>query len=226
MEARRRIGQGCRSLSQRAVGEVYDAVSESALIEELEVGARVGRQRRLAPPTTMGQTNSWHSSTSPALKACAARFAPPTVRSVLAAAFSSCTAVGSKWRSSRVLAVDTAARVRDLVVRDLVVRDLVARDLVVGGLGSWAIRSVARPAACTAARWASRRVREESHYVHVTLVKPNEPVPQFAGATSAARETGSAGDGLLGLAVPSRCRAVSPAAVRVWRRPPGTGRPG
>ena len=56
----------------------------------------------LPPPTTMGQTNSWHSSTSPALRACAARFAPPTMRSLLAAAFSSCTAVGSKWRSSWV----------------------------------------------------------------------------------------------------------------------------
>jgi len=28
---------------------VYDAVGESALVEERELGARVGRQRRLAP---------------------------------------------------------------------------------------------------------------------------------------------------------------------------------
>ena len=28
---------------------MYDAVAESALVEELELGARVGRQRRLAP---------------------------------------------------------------------------------------------------------------------------------------------------------------------------------
>ena len=27
----------------------------------------------LPPPTTVGQTNNWHSSTSPALKACAAQ---------------------------------------------------------------------------------------------------------------------------------------------------------
>ena len=44
----RQTGQGYRSLSRRAVAEEYDAVSESALIAELEVGARVGRQRRLA----------------------------------------------------------------------------------------------------------------------------------------------------------------------------------
>src|SRR2546423_6935358 len=64
----------------------------------------------LPPPTTMGQINSWHSSTSPALKACVARLAPPTVRSLLAVAFSSCTAAGSKRRSSRVAAVDNAGR--------------------------------------------------------------------------------------------------------------------
>jgi hypothetical protein len=32
---RLRTGQGWRSLSERTVAEVYDAVSESALIEEL-----------------------------------------------------------------------------------------------------------------------------------------------------------------------------------------------
>ena len=40
----------------------------------------------LPPPTIMGQTNSWHSSTRPAAKARAARFAPPMVRSLVAAA--------------------------------------------------------------------------------------------------------------------------------------------
>ena len=32
-----------------AVADVDDAVAEAALVEELELGARVGRQRRLAP---------------------------------------------------------------------------------------------------------------------------------------------------------------------------------
>lgn len=51
---RRRTGQGCRSLSNKAVAEVYDAVSESALIEELEVGAHAGRQPWLAPADDNG----------------------------------------------------------------------------------------------------------------------------------------------------------------------------
>src|SRR5213080_1509399 len=38
-----------RGFLQRAVAEMYDAVAESALVEERELGARVGRQRRLAP---------------------------------------------------------------------------------------------------------------------------------------------------------------------------------
>jgi hypothetical protein len=49
-----RIGQGCRSLSERAVAEVYDAVSESALGEELKVGAHAGRQPWLAPADDNG----------------------------------------------------------------------------------------------------------------------------------------------------------------------------
>src|SRR5207244_151107 len=49
------IGQGCRSLLERAVAEVYDAVSESALIEELKVGAHAGRQPWLAPADDNGQ---------------------------------------------------------------------------------------------------------------------------------------------------------------------------
>ena len=39
----RRIRQGRESPSQRAVPEEYNTVSESAFIDELEVGARVGR---------------------------------------------------------------------------------------------------------------------------------------------------------------------------------------
>src|SRR5436190_14417322 len=63
----------------------------------------------LPPPMITGQTKSRHSSTSPALKACAARCAPPTVRSLVAEAFMSRTDAGSKRCSSRVLAVCTAA---------------------------------------------------------------------------------------------------------------------
>ena len=55
MQAPPAIGQGCRSLPERAVAEVYDAVSESALIEELKVGAHAGRQPWLAPADDNGQ---------------------------------------------------------------------------------------------------------------------------------------------------------------------------
>ena len=67
----------------------------------------------LSPDAAMitGQTKSRHSSTSPALKACAARCAPPTVRSLVAEAFMRRTDAGSKRCSSRVFAVGTAARV-------------------------------------------------------------------------------------------------------------------
>jgi hypothetical protein len=61
--------------------------------------------------------NRASSSTSPSTRACAARFGPPTNRSLLAAPFRSCTALGSKRRSSRALAVAGAARVDDLVRR-------------------------------------------------------------------------------------------------------------
>ena len=52
---RRRTGQGCWSLSERAVAEVYDAVTESALIEELEICAHAGRQPWFAPADDNGQ---------------------------------------------------------------------------------------------------------------------------------------------------------------------------
>src|SRR5690349_4481279 len=42
------IRQGRRSLPERAVAQVQDAVAESALIEELKVGAHAGRQPWLA----------------------------------------------------------------------------------------------------------------------------------------------------------------------------------
>src|SRR5438093_6474065 len=55
MQAPPAIGQGCRSLPERAVAEVYDAVSESALIKELKVGAHAGRQPWLPPADDNGQ---------------------------------------------------------------------------------------------------------------------------------------------------------------------------
>jgi hypothetical protein len=58
-----------------------------------------------------GRETRWHSSTSPALNASAARAAPPTMRSLLAASFSWRIASGSNSRSIRVLAVDTASSV-------------------------------------------------------------------------------------------------------------------
>lgn len=103
---------GGRGRSGRdAVAEVHDTVAEWAVVQQLEIGASVGGQRWLPPPTRTGRMNSWHSSTSPALRACAARCGPPTVRSLVAVAFMSSTEAGSKVRSSRVLAVDTASKV-------------------------------------------------------------------------------------------------------------------
>jgi hypothetical protein len=112
----RQTGQGYRSLSRRAVAEEYDAVSESALIEELEVGARVGRQRRLAATDDHGPHEQLALVNQAGLESL--RREVRTSYGEIAAGRglqllyrSSCTAVGLKWRSSRVLAVDTAARV-------------------------------------------------------------------------------------------------------------------
>jgi hypothetical protein len=49
----------------------------------------------------------------PATRACAARVGPPTRRSLLTAPFRSCPALGSRWRSRRVFAVDGAARLEE-----------------------------------------------------------------------------------------------------------------
>jgi hypothetical protein len=59
---------------------------------------------------------TWHSSTNPASNARAASSAPPTMRSRPARDFICRTALGSKSRSIRVLAVDIASSV---VVVDL-----------------------------------------------------------------------------------------------------------
>jgi hypothetical protein len=61
----------------------------------------------LPPPTTMGTRNRCSSSTSPALMACPARSAPPTVMSCSVAGFSCRIMPGSKFRSIRVLAPGT-----------------------------------------------------------------------------------------------------------------------
>jgi hypothetical protein len=90
---------------------MHDAVFESALIEELQVDALATGQGGLASTDDHGPDEQWHSSTSPALMACAARCAPPTVRSLVAEAFRTRIEAGSKRCSSRVFAVGTAARV-------------------------------------------------------------------------------------------------------------------
>ena len=75
-------------------------------------GSRTWSGRALfPPPTMMGARNRWTSSTSPALKASAARCGPPTVRSRSADAFSRRTASGSKSRSTLVLVVSTVSSV-------------------------------------------------------------------------------------------------------------------
>jgi ribosomal protein L1 len=53
--------------------EVDHAVAETAFVQELERHANALGKRGLPPPTTMGVTNNWSSSTSPASIACAAR---------------------------------------------------------------------------------------------------------------------------------------------------------
>ena len=96
----------------KAVPQVDDAAVESVLVDELKIGAVVGRQCGV-PPTEDDWPDEQSSSTNPATRACAARFGPPTNRSLLAAAFRSSTAPGSKWRSIRVFAVGSAARVEE-----------------------------------------------------------------------------------------------------------------
>jgi hypothetical protein len=67
--------------------EVDDAALEAAFVDEFEVdGDPLGRAA-VPPPTTIGVRKRWHSSTSPALSACPARWAPPTVRSRSARVF-------------------------------------------------------------------------------------------------------------------------------------------
>src|SRR5579862_1474888 len=48
------VPRGGGGFLQRAVEDAYDAVTESALVEELQLGARVGRQCRIAPTEENG----------------------------------------------------------------------------------------------------------------------------------------------------------------------------
>ena len=111
MQAPPAIGQGCRSLPERAVAEVYDASSESALIEELKVGAHAGRQPWLAPADDNGPDEQLALVDQPGLESLRREVGTSYGEIAAGRGFSSCTAAGSKRRSSRVSAVDTAARV-------------------------------------------------------------------------------------------------------------------
>ena len=90
-----------------------DAVAESVLVEELEIGARVGRQCGVAPTEDDWPDEQGSSSTSPATRACAARFGPPTKDPYWRRPSGRVPRSGSKWRSSRVFAVGGAARVEE-----------------------------------------------------------------------------------------------------------------
>jgi hypothetical protein len=108
-------------------------------------------KKRLPPPTTTGQTNSWYSSTSPAVIAWAPRVGPPTVRSRSAAAFSCRTAPGSKSGSIRVLVVAAAGRVVEYTTLSAACQ-MAANSCVPG---DWA--AAAGSVSQTAISWYSRR---------------------------------------------------------------------
>ena len=90
----------------------------------------------MPPPTTIGATNRWHSSTNPAANAWAARPGPPTARSRPADAFICRTASGSKSRSIRVLALDTASSVLEYTILSAA-RQISAKSRMTGG---WSAR--------------------------------------------------------------------------------------
>jgi hypothetical protein len=90
---------------------LYDAVCESVLIEELELGARIGWQRRVASAENHGPDEQLALVETPGLEGVRREVRTSDGRSLLVAAFNSRMAVGSKWRSSRVLAVDAVAGV-------------------------------------------------------------------------------------------------------------------
>jgi hypothetical protein len=99
----------------------------------------------LPPPTAMGATNSWHSSTKPALNAWAAKSGPPTVMSRPAAAFICRTASGSKARSMRVLPLDTVSSVLENTILSAA-RQISANSRMKAG---WSARSIVSQATIT-----------------------------------------------------------------------------
>ncbi len=90
-----------------------DAAAESVLVDELEIGARVVRQCEVPPteddwPDEQGKLVDQARDESLGCEVRATDQQIPT-----AAAFRSSTALGSKWRSSRVFAVNGAAKVEE-----------------------------------------------------------------------------------------------------------------
>src|SRR5829696_2867716 len=107
-EARRASSTGTSETGARgrscwdAVAEVYDAVVESVFVEEFEVGADARGQGRFAAADDHGPDEQLAFVDQACCHGPGARLAPPMVRSLVAAAFSSWTASGSKSRSRRV----------------------------------------------------------------------------------------------------------------------------
>ena len=84
----------------KAVAEVDDAAAESVLVDELEIGARLGRQCRVAPteddrPDEQGQLVDESLC-------CEVRATDQQIRT--GGSFQLVYTLGSKWRSSRVFA--------------------------------------------------------------------------------------------------------------------------
>jgi hypothetical protein len=94
-----------------AVADVNNTIAEPALVEELEVGARVARKRGLTRADEYRMDEQLTLIDEPGIESVRGGFGPPTVRSLAADAFTSRIASGSKLRSSCVLAVDTSVRV-------------------------------------------------------------------------------------------------------------------
>lgn len=87
--------------------EVGHAVVETADVEQVELHTMSLGSDRVPPPTAIGATNTWQTSTTPAANAWAAKPGPATVMSRCAVVFIRLIPAGSKLRSMRVLAVDT-----------------------------------------------------------------------------------------------------------------------
>ena len=90
---------------------MYDAVAESALVEERELGARVGRQRRVAPTEDDGPDEQLALVDQPGPERLRREVRTSDEEIASGRGLQLVYRAGSKWRSSRVLPVDTAARV-------------------------------------------------------------------------------------------------------------------